>query len=476
MPSLRPLNSLKLNPYLPKGSLSDKGLRFTKHFKVNMKKYHLPPGYSLFQTNIKSSEFLRNPIKSVSKSMALFSGTYSASLGINRKLILTQNPDFINYVLKENHKNYHKSAISAERGARFMGKGILFSNGNFWLRQRRMIQPAFHREKLQGLNAIIIKSINEALMGFSAGNAVDICPFVHGLSFSVLIRSLFNIPLSAQIIGEISRIFSDLQEFLIKDTNQPLGRLFYPVTGAENTSLKKAKRLREIIREVIGARKSANKENADLLDMLLNCTYEDTGETMSDEQVVDEVIILIFAGHETTANTLSWLLYLLASNETVLQKLTTSLAGSSIYESLTNEYLKATISEGMRLYPAAWMTERVALEDDKFGEFSFPAKTIIIPFFFGMHRSKELWEEPLAFRPERFIADAKAPKSKIFFPFGAGPRMCIGDNFAIIEMSFFIYTFLKEFKIEPTSQVPEMKPLITLKPDKVILTIKKKTH
>jgi cytochrome P450 len=125
----------------------------------------------------------------------------------------------------------------------------------------------------------------------------------------------------------------------------------------------------------------------------------------------------------------------------------------------------------MRLYPAAWMTERVAIEDDEFDGFSFPKNTIVIPFFFGLHRDKKLWNEELKFDPERFIVDAKVAKSKNYFPFGAGPRMCIGNNLAMAEMSFFIFSFLKKFQIKSTGQIPVMKALITLRPDKVLLNI-----
>lgn len=438
---------------------------------LKKKKYNLPVGYSLIQATLKSNEFLNNPIKFISKSMDAFSGTYSASIGIKRKLILTQNPDFINYILKENHRNYNKSELATERAVEFFGKGLLFSNGDYWLRQRRLIQPAFHREKLQGLYDIIIKSIDDFLLKFPIGESVDVYPFVHQLSFNILIQSLFDIKLSSQIMDELSRIFTDLQDFLIKDINQPLRRFFYPFTGSENTQLKKAKRLREIFIGIINERKRSDKNYTDLLDMLLKSKYEDTGEVMTNEQIADEVIILSFAGHETTANTLSWLLYLLSSNKEVLQKLTTSFNDRSIYECLNNEYLKATINEATRLYPAAWMTERVAIEDDEFERFSFPKNTIIIPFFFGLHRDKNLWNEELKFNPERFIIDTKVAKSKNYFPFGAGPRMCIGNNFAMAEMSFFIFSFLKKFQIKSTGQISDMKPLITLRPDKVLLNI-----
>jgi cytochrome P450 len=259
------------------------------------KKYHLPDGYSLFQTTLKSNEFLNNPINFISKSMATFSGTYSAALGFNRKLILTQNPEFINYILKENHRNYNKSEFATERAVKFFGKGLLFSNGDYWLRQRRLIQPAFHREKLQGLYDIIIKTIDEFLLKFPIGKSVDIYPLVHQLSFNILIQSLFDIKLSSQIMEELSQVFTELQDFLIKDINQPLRRFFYPFTGTESIQLKKAQRLREIFLGIIYERKASDKNYTDLLDMLLKSKYEDTGEAMTDEQVVDEVLILIFA-------------------------------------------------------------------------------------------------------------------------------------------------------------------------------------
>lgn len=438
---------------------------------IKKKKYNLPVGYSLVQTTLKSKEFINNPINFISKSMEAFSGTYSASLGINRKLILTQNPDFINYILKENHRNYNKSELATERAVEFFGKGLLFSNGDYWLRQRRLIQPAFHREKLQGLYGIIIKSIDEFLLQFPIGKSIDIYPLVHQLSFNIIIQSLFDIKLSSQIMEELSQIFTELQDFLIKDINQPLRRFFYPFTGTENIHLKKAERLREIFKGIIHERQASDKNYDDLLDMLLKSKYEDTGEAMTNEQIVDEVLILIFAGHETTANTLSWLLYLLSTNNDTVQKLTTSFDDSPIHECLNNEYLKATLNEVMRLYPAAWMTERVAIEDDEFESFSFPKNTIIIPFFFGLHRDKKLWTEELKFNPERFMTDSKVEKSKNYFPFGAGPRMCIGNNFAMAEMSFFIFSFLKKFKIKSTGQIPDMKALITLRPDKVLLNI-----
>jgi cytochrome P450 len=441
---------------------------------TNHHKYQLPEGYTLLQCILRARAFLKDPVKWISNNMNRFAGTYSAAIGFKKKLILTQHPGFILHVLKENHKNYQKSAISTDAGARYLGNGILFSNGAFWLQQRRLIQPAFHREKLQALQVVIIKTIKESIEKCPTGNAVDIYPFVHGLSFQVLLRSIFDIALSPDTITEISQLFGDIQEFLFTDTNQPTRRLWYPFNGSRRNTSRKTQRLRAIIRNIIHQRKSGGEQKGDLLDMLLNSTYEDTGESMTEEQIIDEVVILIFAGHETTANTLSWLLYLLASHPPVIQQLQSSLTETNLPDALTNERLKATISEGMRLYPAAWMTERVAISADSFGPYTFPAGTIIIPFFFGLHRDEQLWENASGFNPERFMPGEKATRSGYYFPFGAGPRMCVGNHFAMAEMCFFLHTFLTEFQIQPTGHIPSMKTLISLRPDQVILHIKKR--
>jgi cytochrome P450 len=434
--------------------------------------YHYPSGLNLAQTLVNSIGLLHDPVNSLVKDMDRFSGTYSAWMGVRKKAILTQDAGLINHLLKDNHRNYEKSAIGANT-SRFMGNGILFSKGDFWLRQRRMIQPAFHRERLQALQQVVIGSIEKSLAGFPEGEQIDICPPVQRLSFDILIRSIFNLPLPPTTMTEINGIFTGIQEFLLKDINQPWRRLLYQLSGAERNAFQRAMRLREIIRDIIRERKATASRHDDLLDMLLDAVYEDTGEKMPEEQVIDEVIILIFAGQETTGNTLSWLLYLLASHQPVLANMLDAISGKTIGESTGNEYLKATIYEGMRLFPAAWMTERAATEDDAFGEFSWPAGTTFILFFFGLHRDEHHWEDPLKFKPQRFIDNVKAARSAHFMPFGAGPRMCVGNNFAMLEMSIFLHAFLNNFHIQPTLHVPAMKARMTLKPDKVILDIRR---
>lgn len=437
------------------------------------KKYNYPNGYSLIQTTLKARDFLDNPINFINKTMEKFGSTYSATIGAD-KLIVTKDPDFINHILRENHKNYTRSDITAKRGAQFFGKGLLFSTGEYWLRQRRMIQPAFHRNKIKGLYENIHKIIEDYLGDIPTGSEVDIVPIMNHLSFQVLIKSLFDIELSKEIMSELNEIFEDLSNFLIKDVNVPLRRLFYPITGEERNHLKKAKRLREIIKMIISDRKSREEEFTDILDMLIHSTYEDTGEQMTEEQLIDEVQILILAGHETTGNTLSWLVYNLASNHIAQEQIINSIENSTLDLVFENVYLRACINESMRLFSTSWTSERVSKVDDTFKNYSYPKGTIIIPYFFGLHRDEHLWEDALRFKPERFIEDKKLSKSKKYFPFGAGPRMCIGNSFALAEISYFLFSFFRLFTIEKTISTPKLVPLLTLRPDKVIVKINKR--
>jgi cytochrome P450 len=441
---------------------------------VRKSKYQIPTGHNRWQSLLASLTFLKDPIRVISANMIRFNGTYSGFLMGKGKFIITEDPDFIQYVLRDNHTNYQKSELSTKTAARLFGNGLLFSNGEPWLKQRRLIQPGFHHSKIQGLYEIVAGRAATFISRFPTGEKIDVYPLMHDLSFSVLIHSLFDINLSVKTISELSQGFTDLQDFLLKDVNQPMRKLLYPLNKADRKVLKKSESIRKILKEIMEQRKSGREVHHDLLDMLLNSRYEGTGEAMAEEQIIDEILVLLFAGHETTANTLSWILYLIASYPEVAKKLKTCIERINIYDSPKDEYINAVISEGMRLYPAAWMTDRVALTDDQFKAFSYPKGTIIIPFFYGLHRNKRYWKEESVFDPGRFIFPdpAKAKKVKNFFPFGAGPRMCIGNNFAVAEMAIILYIFLNAFEVNTTVEVPTMWPLITLRPRNLFLKIK----
>jgi cytochrome P450 len=437
-----------------------------------MKNYNLPEGYSLLQSLVRTYRQVKDPVGAMEESMARFMGTYAVNLG-GKRMIATQDPGFIEYVLKTNHKNYFKSAILTEQLGRFLGKGLLTSNGEYWLKQRRLIQPGFHANKIHALYAIIKRTIDRFLLAFPTGNNVDVYPLMNTLAFEIVINTLFNIKVPPDTRNELSRFITDTQDFVIIDIRQPHKSWWFKISGEVGRNLEKAEGARKIIQSIIRTRKNSNQKFNDLLDMLLDARYEDTGLPMEETQVIDEILILLIAGHETTANALSWSLYLLANHPEEMKKLREATHHLNVEESVSNDHLNAVVKESMRLYPPAWISDRVALRDDAYHHYTFPKDTIVILFYYGLHRDERLWENPAAFIPERFMKTRELKdKSRAYYPFGAGPRLCIGNNFAMAEMTLLLQAMIHRFEIFPTQSIPRLKPLITLRPDQVILGIK----
>jgi cytochrome P450 len=403
------------------------------------------------------------------ESMARFGGTYFVNLGMMR-VIATQDPGLIEHVLKNNHRKYQKSAIQTDYLGRFLGKGLLTVNGDYWLKQRRLIQPGFHMDKVHALYGIMENTVSRFLKDFPIGT-IDIYPLMHRLAFDMVIDTLFNVDVPADKRAKLGSFISEVQEFVIKDVRQPYNRWWFRLSGEMNANLKKAEGAREVIRFLIRQRTSSHSRYNDLLDMLLDARYEDTGEPMTETQVIDEILILLIAGHETTANALAWSLYLLAHNRDELQALRHATATISLNEVVMNPALSAVIKESMRLYPPAWISDRVALEDDVYNNHTIPKGTVIVSFYYGLHRDPKYWHAPATFQPARFLGEAEKSTKKNFYPFGAGPRLCIGNNFAMAEMSIFLQAFLKHFDVQPGNRAPVIRPLVTLRPDRVELRV-----
>lgn len=437
-----------------------------------MKNYSLPHGYNFIQSLIRTYKQVKNPIGTMEESMQRFNGTYTVNLG-KRRLIATQDPGFIDHVLRSNHKNYHKSAIQTEELGKFLGKGLLTANGDYWLKQRRLIQPGFHMDKIHALYDIIKKTVDDFLVTFPTGK-IDIYPHMHKLAFEIVINSLFNIKVPQETRDKLNDFINEVQAFVIKDLRQPHKSWWFNLSGEVRRNLQRAKNARAVIREIIQTRKQSTQKFNDLLDMLLEARYEDTGEPMHEDQVIDEILIVLIAGHETTANALSWTLYLLAHHTTELIHLKQATKNLTLDQVVSNDALAAVIKESMRLYPPAWISDRVALQDDTYNDFSYPKGSIIILFYYGLHRDQKHWDNPTAFIPARFAKENEDKrKPKAYYPFGGGPRLCIGNNFAMAEMAIFLQRMINVFEIEPTEQQPKPNPLITLRPDSILLNIKK---
>ncbi|MBL0740696.1 cytochrome P450 [Chryseolinea lacunae] len=431
----------------------------------------IPPGYSFFPSMVRTYKQAKNPIGAMVESMTRFNGTYTVNLGMMR-LIATQDGGLIEHVLKSNHRNYHKSQIQTEYLGKFLGKGLLTVNGDYWLKQRRLIQPGFHAEKIHALYAIIKNTIDEFLSTVPTGH-VDVYPLMHKLAFDIVINTLFTVDVPTAQRQKLASFISDVQEYVMREVRNPHKRWWFRLSGELQENLDKAAGARDVIRSLIRQRQHDKGRHNDLLDMLLEARYEESGQPMTEEQVIDEILIILIAGHETTANALSWSLYLLAQHPDELQIAKEASRSLELQQIVGNEALNNVIKESMRLYPPAWISDRVALEDDEYADFSIPKGTVIVIFYYGLHRDPNEWGDALSFKPSRFSKEHTQDIKKIYYPFGAGPRLCIGNNFAMAEMVIFLQSFIQMFHVAPGNAEPTMKPLVTLRPDKVMLKVTK---
>jgi cytochrome P450 len=438
------------------------------------KSYVMPNGYTFLQSIGRTYKQVKNPIGTMEESMKKFDGTYAVNLGLKR-MIVTQDPGFIDHVLRVNHRNYHKSPIQTDQLGKFLGKGLLTSNGEYWLKQRRLIQPGFHIDKIHDLYSIIKRTGDEFLDEIPTGANVDVYPLMYNVAFKIVINSLFNLEVPPDDQRILSDFIREVQEFVIKEVRQPHKNWWFKLSGEVNRNLRRAADARKIILKIIEHRKQGHKKYNDLLDMLLDARYENNGEPMHNDQIVDEILILLIAGHETTANALAWTLYLLATHQDELQKLRSASESLDVTGCVASDALNAVIKESMRLYPPAWISDRVALNDDQYRNYTFPKGSIIILFYYGLHRDEKFWSDANSFQPRRFEKqNIDKEKIKAFYPFGAGPRLCIGNNFAMAEMTIFLQSVIQRFEIAATDSVPKLNPLVTLRPNSVILNLRKK--
>lgn len=434
------------------------------------------PAIPRWKSLLNSVRFLRNPLEVISENIARYGDTYSFHLGGVQKGIMSARPEIIQHVLQKNHRNYRKSPIHFDKLARFLGNGLLTSDGDYWLRQRRLIQPGFHRKRLEGLAAVmndeIARFMDRLEEKTGLNPTIDMSHAMMELAFRVVARSLFSADLPEAKLVELSRDITELQAFIIRLIRQPYLEWWFKLSGKTDFHLQMAARSRSVVADIIRQRRQSDAVHDDLLQMLLDARYEDSGEGMTEEQLIDESLILFVAGHETTANALAWTWHLLSQHPDAVQGLRDEhqrvLAGRMpAFDDLPRlEYTLQVIEEAMRLYPPAWITDRVAVEDDVVDGVHIPAGAMIALSIYGVHHSEKHWEAPELFRPARFSKGNKATQHPYaYLPFGGGPRLCIGNSFALMEMQLILVQMLRRFEVEAVpGQTILPQALITLRP------------
>ncbi|KFF06837.1 cytochrome P450 [Flavobacterium reichenbachii] len=443
-------------------------------------KYNYPKKLSLTRFFLDAEGVRKNPIPYHTTYFNNFGDSFSIKIGRSRHIILSRDNEVAQYILQKNQKNYHKSKFQSVYLSKYLGKGLLTVDGEFWMKQRRLIQPAFHKQKMNQLVGNMQQTILTELDGLTEDKTVDLFPVMSELAFNVVAKSLFQFTIAEEKLNRIKFIIEEVQNFLIKEIRLPHKAWWFAITGQVKKHLKLAEENNLIIKEIIEERNASNNEVNDLLNMLLETRYEDTGEGMSIDQLIDEIKILFIAGHETTANALTFTLHLLGNNPDVQQKIIDEIIK---IESETNDvveqlqkmtYTNAVLNESMRLFPPAWITDRQNIADDTLGEFHIKKGTLIGVSFYELHRNTKYWDNPDEFNPERFLGEQKKQSMQYFYPFGAGPRMCIGAGFAIYEMCLAVSHIVKKYKITSVRKEIQFNPLITLKPVDVEVVFSKR--
>ncbi|CAC9972752.1 cytochrome P450 [Flavobacterium panici] len=443
-------------------------------------KYIYPNKLSILRFFKDAEGVRRNPIPFHKRYFERFGDSFSIRIGSSKYIILSRDNEIAQYILVKNQKNYQKSKFQSVYLSKYLGKGLLTSDGDFWLKQRRLIQPAFHKQKMNQLVDNMNKAISAELDSLVEDKAIDLFPVMSNLAFNVVAKSLFQLSTAENKFHRIKFIIEEVQNFLIKEIRLPHKAWWFSLSGQVKKHLMLAEENNRIIREIIEERKVSKEEINDLLNMLLETRYEDTGEGMSIEQLVDEIKVLFIAGHETTANALTFTLHLLGRNPEVQQKIFDEIIEiesqtENVIEQLQKmTYTNAVLNESMRLYPPAWITDRQNIEDDSLAQFKIKKGTLIGVSFYELHRNPKYWNDPDEFIPERFLGEQKKESMQYFYPFGAGPRMCIGTGFAIYEMCLTISQIIKKYVIQSKNDVIQFNPLITLKPVNVEVSFSKR--
>jgi len=381
------------------------------------------------------------------------------------------NPDHIEYVLSTNAKNFIKSrSLRTPFFRRLVGNGLLTSEGEEWKRQRRLAQPAFHRQRISGYGDVMVEYADRMICGWNPDESRDIHRDMMKLTLEIVVKTLFNADISGDA-DKVGRVLSKMvKPFASQATVKWIldNRLPTPTNRRFNAD---AREIDDIVFRLIAERRSSGADQGDLLSMLLAAQDED-GSQMTDRQLRDEVMTLFLAGHETTALTLSWAWYLLAQNPEVEKsfhaELDEVLDGRlpTVADMPRLKYTEKIAKESMRLYPPAYGVGREAIQEFELGGYRIPAKAQLFMFQWVTQRDPRFFPEPNRFSPERWTEEFTNSLPKYaYFPFGGGPRACIGNYFAMMEVVLLLATIGQRFRFSllPDHQVSLM-PAMSLRP------------
>ncbi len=426
--------------------------------------------------------FARNPLAFIARMSRLYERAVWLQFGPRQQLLLLR-PDETKYVMQENNRNYVRSPAFQVLKL-FLGEGLLTSDGDFWRRQRRLAQPAFHRQRLATLAHTMLTETTDWLDQLEKADLnrpVNLSAEFTAVTMRIVCKTLFG----SDVQGNLNDLSYALNTLNLQANQRILNPIRFPLSWPIPKNLvfrKQGAIVDKLIYTFIETRRRTGESRDDLLDMLLHATDEETGEQMSDKQLRDECVTLFAAGHETSAVAMGWTTWLVAQHPTIQRQMQTEIdnavaSATQNGQALTPDALRnlpltsRVIQESMRLYPPAWIMSRTAVVDDQVGELSWPAGTTVMVSPYVLHHDPQNWPDPERFDPDRFLPEnVKNRPAYAYMPFGGGPRLCIGQQFALQEMQFLLAMLVHRFDLEATTtQSPGAQPLITLRAKKPVL-------
>jgi cytochrome P450 len=394
---------------------------------------------------------------------------------INMTTYFVSHPEGVKRVLQDNHRNYMKGRM-LDTLRRVAGNGLFTSEGDFWLRQRRLMQPAFHRRRIEGLAELMTQTTGQMLDRWERtadqGSVIDIEGEMSRLTMSIVSQALFG-----QTEDDENKVISPAVTVLLEDVTFRFDRPLYPPDFIPTPRNRRFKKARDVLdRTIFGIierrRRQGNPDRVDLLSMLMGARDEESGQGMDDKQLRDEVLTMFVAGHETTAVTLTWALYLLSRHPGVARRLRDELdqvlnGQPPTVDNLSKlTYTRMVLDETLRLYPAAWMLQRQAIDEDHICGYRIPAGAQISISPYAMHHHPAYWKNPEGFDPGRFRPGHEQDRPRFaYMPFGGGPRQCIGKSFSLMESQLILAMVAQRYALHlnPGHQVVAA-PKATLRP------------
>ncbi|MFF1303021.1 cytochrome P450 [Streptomyces sp. NPDC058307] len=367
---------------------------------------------------------------------------------------LACHPDLVHQVLV-NPRTFDKGGLF-DKARQLLGNSLSVSRGDAHRFQRRVIQPAFHSTRIAAYTAAVGDDTRTALGSWRAGQTQDISEAMHALLMRVAARTLFSTSADERTIEEARHCLRTVSQGIYKRTIAPLGIMEkLPTPGNRRYDHANA-RLREIVDTMISERRRSEEDHGDLLSTLLRAEHPDTGQQLTDEEVLDQVVTFLVAGSETTASTLAFVFHLLGAHPGAEQRVHDEIDAaigdrSPVFDDLPKlEYTRAVITEALRLYPPSWMSMRVAAVDTDLGGHPVPAGALVLYSAQALHHNAELFPDPEEFVPERWLGErAKEVPRGALLPFGAGSHKCIGDVLALTETALIVATIASRWRLRP---------------------------